>query len=249
MLRRSQAKAILRQRSFEETSIETIYDDENMFFDEENCSEEEWLQIMKEKSVIDDLLNGKETLLGTISQVEVKQEDPTCFIAKEYDEEEGLTEEDEFVDKEHVVLHSVKVPDNVDEELKFIEKSYCDECTQTIDYDAEIKFIEKWINKPDYDEDCMVIEEEENCITDTKIESIYDENPMDIGEEDVEIEEIFMKWSLEEIKFYYELMLQKLMIKSSMVKRKQQRMVCGSSSHTNSFSKKKLKRTSMDNLK
>ena len=108
--------------------------------------------------------------------MEFKQEDPTCFIAKEYDEEEGLTEEDEFVDKEHVVLHSIKVPDNVDEELKFIEKSYCDECTQTIDYDAEIKFIEKWINKPNYDEDCMVNKEEYDCITNTKIERIYDEN-------------------------------------------------------------------------
>jgi hypothetical protein len=36
-------------------------------------------------------------------------------------------------------------------------------------------------------------------------------NTMDIGEEDVEIEEFFMKdWSLEEIKFYYELMLQEI---------------------------------------
>ena len=33
---------------------------------------------------------------------------------------------------------------------------------------------------------------------------------MDIGEEDAEIEEIFTKWSLEEIKFYYELMLQQV---------------------------------------
>ena len=52
--------------------------------------------------------------------MEFKQEDPTCFIAKEYDEEEGLTEEAEFADKEHVVKHSV--PDIVDEDLKFIEK-------------------------------------------------------------------------------------------------------------------------------
>ena len=47
-------------------------------------------------------------------------------------------------------------------------------------------------------------------IDEENIESIYDENSMDIGEEDVEIEEIFTKWSLEEIKFYYELMLQQI---------------------------------------
>jgi len=39
-------------------------------------------------------------------------------------------------------------------------------------------------------------------ITDTKFES------MDIEDEDSEVEEIFMKWSPEEIKFYYELKLQ-----------------------------------------
>ena len=64
---------------------------------------------MKEKSVIDDLLNGKGTLLGTISQVEVKQEDLTVFIAKESDEEEGLTEEDEFADKENEAKHSLNL--------------------------------------------------------------------------------------------------------------------------------------------
>jgi hypothetical protein len=72
---------------------------------------------------------------------------------------------------------------NVNEELKFIykclENSYCDECTQTIDYDEDIKFIKKCINKLDYSED---------CITYTKIESIYDGNTMDIGEEDAQIE-------------------------------------------------------------
>ena len=33
---------------------------------------------------------------------------------------------------------------------------------------------------------------------------------MDIGEEDIEIEEIFMKWRPEEIHFFYELMFHKI---------------------------------------
>jgi hypothetical protein len=77
-------------------------------------------------------------------------------------------------------------------------------------FEEDLKFLEEWFEKPQLTEDCTVIEEEEDCIIDTQIESIYDENSMDIGEEDAEIEEIFMKWSLEKIKFYYELMLQQI---------------------------------------
>ena len=77
-------------------------------------------------------------------------------------------------------------------------------------FEEDLNFLEEWLEKPQLTEDYMVIEEEKYCITDTKIESIYDENSMDIGEEDAEIEEIFTKWSLEEIKFYYELMLQQI---------------------------------------
>jgi hypothetical protein len=53
------------------------------------------------------------------------------------------------------------------------KKPYYDECKETLDYD----------------EDCMDTEEED-CIT------------------DIEIESVFIKWSPEEIKYYYELMLQ-----------------------------------------
>jgi hypothetical protein len=62
----------------------------------------------------------------------------------------------------------------------------------------KLEFIEEWLQNPyydecketlDYDEDCMDTEEED-CIT------------------DIEIESVFIKWSPEEIKYYYELMLQ-----------------------------------------
>ena len=65
-------------------------------------------------------------------------------------------------------------------------------------FDEELEFIEEWLQKPyydecketlDYDEDCMDTEEED-CIT------------------NIEIESVFIKWSPEEIKYYYELMLQ-----------------------------------------
>ena len=39
-------------------------------FDQEVISKEEWLQILKEKEVIDKLLFGKGTLLGTTNQVD-----------------------------------------------------------------------------------------------------------------------------------------------------------------------------------
>jgi hypothetical protein len=78
------------------------------------------------------------------------------------------------------------------------------------DFEDDLKFLEEWIEKTQLTEDYMVIEEENYSIIDTKTESIYDENTMDIGEEDTEIEEFFMKWSLEEINFYYELMLQQI---------------------------------------
>lgn len=40
-------------------------------FDKQVFEEEEWLQILKEKEVIDELLNGNEIPLGTSNQVEV----------------------------------------------------------------------------------------------------------------------------------------------------------------------------------
>ena len=56
--------------------IETI----KMFYDEEDCSKEKWIQIMKEKKFIDDLLNGG-ILPGKINQMEVLgEEDPTTIV-------------------------------------------------------------------------------------------------------------------------------------------------------------------------
>ena len=52
-------------------------------FDQEDFLEEDWLQILKEKKFIDDLLNGKGILLGTINQVEVVAEENPAGITAE----------------------------------------------------------------------------------------------------------------------------------------------------------------------
>lgn len=65
-------------------------------------------------------------------------------------------------------------------------------------------------------------------------------------DETEKINKNFMHWSPEEIEFYYELMLQQIDDQKLDGKSKQQRMVCGSSSHTNNFSKKKLKHQQAD---
>ena len=80
-----------------------------------------------------------------------------------------------FTKEECDVKHLVEVRDKFDEELKWFQKPYCDECKETLEYD----------------EDYMDTEEEEDCII------------------NVEIESFFIKWSPEEMKYYYELMLQK----------------------------------------
>jgi hypothetical protein len=168
-------------------------------FDEDNSSNEEWSKLMHEKHLIDELLFGeKNGPLAYTNQVEDN------FIVAEKEEKEDeeeknqkalLEEQNEmskncidtlmnvfecagFTKEECDVKHLGEVPDKFDEELEFIEewlqKPYYDECKETLDYD----------------EDCMDTEEEEDCIT------------------DIEIESVFIKWSPEEIKYYYELMLQ-----------------------------------------
>jgi hypothetical protein len=165
-------------------------------FDEDNSSNEEWSKLMHEKHLIDELLFGeKNGPLAYTNQVE-----DNFIVAEKEDEQErnqkALLEEQKenskncfdilmnafecagFAKEECDVKHLGEVPHKFDEELEFIEewlqKPYYDECKETLDYD----------------EDCMDTEEEEDCIT------------------DIEIESVFRKWSPEEIKYYYELMLQ-----------------------------------------
>jgi hypothetical protein len=167
-------------------------------FDEDNSSNEEWSKLMHEKHLIDELLFGeKNGPLAYTNQVE----DNFIVAEKEEKEEEQernqkalLEEKTEnskncfdilmnafecagFAKEECDVKHLGEVPHKFDEELEFIEewlqKPYYDECKETLDYDEE----------------CMDTEEED-CIT------------------DIEIESVFRKWSPEEIKYYYELMLQ-----------------------------------------
>ena len=59
-----------------------------------------------------------------------------------------------FTKEECDVKHLVEVRDKVDEELKWLQKPYCDECKETLEYD----------------EDYMDTEEEEVCITNIEIE-------------------------------------------------------------------------------
>jgi len=49
-------------------------------------------------------------------------------------------------------------------------------------FEEDLKFLEEWLEKPQLTEDCTVIEEEEDCIIDTKIESIYDEKFISLAE-------------------------------------------------------------------
>jgi hypothetical protein len=167
-------------------------------FDEDNSSNEEWSKLMHEKHLIYELLFGEKSgPLTYTTQVEDN------FIVAEKKEKEDehernqkalLEEQNEnskncfdilmnvfecagFAKEECDVKHLGEVPLKFDEELEFIEewlqKPYYDECKETLDYDEE----------------CMDTEEED-CIT------------------DIEIESVFRKWSPEEIKYYYELMLQ-----------------------------------------
>jgi hypothetical protein len=167
-------------------------------FDEDNSSNEEWSKLMHEKHLIYELLFGEKNCpLAYTNQVEDN------FIVAEKEEKEDEHERNQkalleektenskncfdilmnafecagFAKEECDVKHLGEVPHKFDEELEFIEewlqKPYYDECKETLDYD----------------EDCMDTEEED-CIT------------------DIEIESVFIKWSPEEIKYYYELMLQ-----------------------------------------
>ena len=161
-------------------------------FDEDNSSHEEWSNLMHEKHLIDELLFGEKSgSLACTNQVE-----DNFIVAEKGDKEEKnqkvlLEEQNEkskncidilmnvfecagFTKEECDVKHLVEVRDKFDEELKWLQKPYCDECKETLEYD----------------EDCMDTEEEEDCIT------------------NIEIESFFMKWSPEEMKYYYELMLQ-----------------------------------------
>jgi hypothetical protein len=169
-----------------------------VIFDEDNSSNEEWLKLMHEKHLIDELLFGeKNGPLAYTNQVEDK------FTVAEKEEKEDEQETNQkalleektenskncfdilmnafecagFMKEECDVKHLGEVPHKFDEELEFIEewlqKPYYDECKEALDYD----------------EDCMDTEEED-CIT------------------NIEIESVFIKWSPEEIKYYYELMLQ-----------------------------------------
>jgi len=150
-------------------------------FDEDNSSNEEWSKLMHEKHLIDELLFGeKNGPLAYTNQVEDN------FIVAEKEEKEDeeeknkkslLEEQNEnskncfdilmnvfecagFAKEECDVKHLGEVPDKFDEELEFIEewlqKPYYDECKETLDYDEE----------------CMDTEEED-CITDIEIESIF----------------------------------------------------------------------------
>lgn len=93
-------------------------------------------------------------------------------------------------------------------------------------FDEDLKFIEEWLAKPKHDEDCNFIEEFdkiiESCMEDEAFEFCDDghcdmprvlSSTMDkeicfeeAEEEDKPAENIFMKWSVEEIRHYYQLM-------------------------------------------
>jgi hypothetical protein len=168
-----------------------------VIFDEDNSSNEEWSKLMHEKHLIDELLFGEKN--GPLAYTNQVEDNFTVAEKEEKDEQERnqkalLEEKNEmskncfdilmnafecagFTKEECDVKHLGEVPHKFDEELEFIEewlqKPYYDECKETLDYDEE----------------CMDTEEED-CIT------------------DIEIESVFRKWSPEEIKYYYELMLQ-----------------------------------------
>lgn len=80
---------------------------------------------MKERKVLDDLLNGG-ILPGTVNQVEIaaKEEDPTLITAEEETEEEvGLfIEEGAKVVEEKEEEHSDAVKMNFDAKLEFLEE-------------------------------------------------------------------------------------------------------------------------------
>jgi hypothetical protein len=176
----------------EKTAIEVMYDEENM-------SNEDWLKIKQEIQYIDNFLNVRGHLLETMND----EESAAIVNIVEEIENHVLDDVVDNVNTETATTE-LRAPTEADNN----EEEHPDAVPKV--FEEDLKFLEEWLEKPQLTEDCMVIEEEKDCITDTKIESIYDENSMDIGEEDAEIEEIFTKWSLEEIKFYYELMLQQI---------------------------------------
>ena len=117
-------------------------------FDEENFQEEERLKILKEKELIDQLLNGG-TLLGTFNQVEVvtKEGEPTVITT---DEEETkflfgkgtLVGTKNQVDDDKFAVVNVAVESK--EELETVN-------TLKV-FDKELKLIEECLEKIKYDE-------------------------------------------------------------------------------------------------
>ena len=108
---------------------------------------------MHEKHVIDELLFGEKSgSLACANQVK-----DNFIVAKKGDKEEKnqkalLEEQNEkskncidilmnvfecagFTKEECDVKHLVEVRDKVDEELKWLQKPYCDECKETLEYD------------------------------------------------------------------------------------------------------------------
>jgi hypothetical protein len=168
-------------------------------FDENYSSHEEWSNILHEKHLINELLFGeKRSSFAYTNQVEDN------FIVAEKEEKEDEEEKNQkalLEEKNENSKNCFDILMNAFECAGFT-KEECDveHLGEVRDkFDEELKLIKEWFQKPycdecketlHYDEDCMDTEEEEDCIT------------------DIEIESFFMKWSPEEIKYYYELMLQ-----------------------------------------
>ena len=144
-------------------------------FDEDNSSHEEWSNLMHEKHLIDELLFGEKSgSLACANQVEDKFIVAEKGDKKEKNQKALLEEKNEkskncidilmnvfecawFTKEECDVKHLVEVRDKVDEELKWLQKPYCDECKETLEYD----------------ENCMDTKEEQDCITNIEIESFF----------------------------------------------------------------------------
>jgi hypothetical protein len=184
-------------------------------FDENYSSHEEWSNLLHEKHLIDELLFGeKRSSIAYTNQVK-----DNLFVVIELGKEVEDMKQPVVIatEAENEDYYATSEARKKDEERKTLleEQNEKNQYGSSYDFSYDCNNVFECAGLQDNNSFSVVTDYEENMkeneeIDEENIESIYDENSMDIGEEDAEIEEIFMKWSLEEIKFYYELMLQQI---------------------------------------
>jgi hypothetical protein len=157
-----------------------------------------WFQMLHEKKLIDELLSGKVTLLA-----ERVDESTTRKIV----EKEATKGKDEStLDDNDVNATTIKV--------KYIERKEEDSNEVSTKFEEELLFLEERLETPYFDGTCtkiVVATKFAVAIDDRNEESIDDEDDIEWEETMDTYEEfhgILMHWSPEEIRFYYELMLQ-----------------------------------------